>query len=119
MSALQSDQDSSKEGRFLLAIRDYQNDQSSSIRAAAKAYDVSKSTLMVCLCSHTSHADSAPNCQKLTSIKESTLVEWILSMDKCGMPPYAATVQKMANLLLAEHSKSASIPTTIGRNWVQ
>jgi len=35
------------------------------------------------------------------------------------MPPHAATVQKMANLLLAKHSKSASIPTTISRNWVQ
>jgi len=40
-------------------------------------------------------------------------------MDKYGMPPHAATIQKMANLLLAECSKSASIPTTIGRNWVQ
>jgi len=119
MSALQSDQDSSKEGRFLLAIRAYQNGQFSSIRAAAKAYDVSKSTLTARLRGRTSHADSAPNCQKLTSIEESTLVEWILSMDKCGMPPHAAAVQKMANLLLAECSKSASIPTTIGRNWVQ
>jgi len=75
MSALQSDQDSSKEGRFLLAIRAYQNGQFSSIRAAAKAYDMSKSTLTACLCSRTLHADSAPNCQKLTSIEESTLVE--------------------------------------------
>jgi len=75
MSALQSDQDSSKEGRFLLAIRAYQNDQFSNIRAAAKAYNVSKSTLMMCLCSRTLCVDSAPNCQKLTSIEESTLVE--------------------------------------------
>jgi len=49
MSTPQSDQNTFKEGRILLAIRAFQNGQFSSIRAAACAYDIPRSTLTTCL----------------------------------------------------------------------
>jgi len=61
MSISQSDQNTSKEGRILLAIRVFQNGQFSSIRAAACVYNVSRSTLTTCLQGQTAHADSTLN----------------------------------------------------------
>jgi len=61
MSTPQSNQNTSKEGRILLAIRAFQNSQFSSIRAAAHAYNVSRSTLTTHLQGQTAHADSILN----------------------------------------------------------
>jgi len=120
MSTPQSDQNTSKEGRILLAIRAFRNGQFSSIRAAARAYDVPRSTLTTRLQGRTARADSTPNNQKLTPTEESTLVEWILSMDQRGLPLQATTVRQMANLLLAERSKSTSTTlSTVGKCWVR
>jgi len=61
MSTPQSDQNTSKEGRILLAIRAFWNGQFSSMRAAAHTYDVPRSTLTTHLQGQTAHADLIPN----------------------------------------------------------
>jgi len=119
MPPKQADLNAHKEGRILLAIEAIQKGQISSIQAAARAYDVPYSTLIYRLHGRTAQADSTPNNQKLIPTEESTLIEWILSMDQCGLPLQAATVQQMANLLLAEQSKSTSASSTVGKNWMQ
>jgi len=86
MSTPQSDQNTSKEGRILLAIRAFWNGQFSSIRAAAHAYDVPRSTLTTYLQGQTAHTNLTLNNQKLIPTEESILVEWILSMDQHGLP---------------------------------
>lgn len=106
MSTPQSDQNTSKEGRILLAIRAFQNGQFSSIRAAAYTYNVSRSTLIICLQGHPAHTNSTSNNQKLISTKESAFVEQILSINQYNLLLQATTVQQIANLLLAEQLKS-------------
>jgi hypothetical protein len=49
-----------------------------------------------------------------TSIKEESLVQWILSMNRHGMPPCIATVWEMAHLLVTQHEQ----PTTVDQIWV-
>lgn len=53
--------------------------------------------------------------RKLSPTEESTLVQWILSMDEPGKPLRVATVREMANILLANQGV---IPApTVGVNW--
>ena len=61
-----------------------------------------------------SRPQKTANCQKLPDTEESTLLAWILDMDKCGLPLYLPIVHYLAQLLV-----SACLPsTTIGENWV-
>ena len=83
-----------------LALQAYKQGHFSSRRAAADAYDVSESTLRsrdkgVC-----TRRDSVPKNRKLTTIEESTLVQWILSIDQRGLSPRSDFVRQIANLLL-------------------
>jgi hypothetical protein len=51
---------------------------------------------------------------KLTIAEELALVQWILSMDECGMAPTIDYIRTMANLLLAERGGQP-----VGINWVR
>jgi hypothetical protein len=42
----------------------------------------------------------APN-RRLTLAEEESLKQWILSIDRRGMPPRIATVRQIANILVA------------------
>ena len=55
------------------------------IKAAALAFDVSKSTLGRRI-QGTSHTQKRANCQKLSETEESMMKVWILDMDICGLP---------------------------------
>src|SRR5450432_3333418 len=57
-----------------------------------------------------------PNC-KLSIAEETTLVQWILSMDQRGLPPRPDSVRQMANLLLEKRSDSNS-NRQVGKRWV-
>ena len=55
--------------------------------------------------------------RRLTLVQEESLKQWILSMDQRGMPPRIATVRQMANILVAQHTRSTALKP-IGQNWV-
>ena len=95
-----------KEGRLALALQAYQLGQFSSTRACADKYDVAESTLRY---RHPARRDAHPNNRKLTNTEESTLVQWILSMDERGLPPTRPIVRQMATLLLQKRSPQGTI----------
>jgi hypothetical protein len=83
---------SQKEGRIMLVLQAYRQRQCSSLHAAARTYDASYTTLRRRNQGTTSRANSTSPNLKLTTIEESILVNWILSMDTRGMPPTQALV---------------------------
>lgn len=76
-----------QEGRISLVIHPLNTGQSPSVRAAVESFDVPRSTIRDRLRGCTTKRESQSLTRKLTSIEESTLVEWILSMDKRSYPP--------------------------------
>jgi hypothetical protein len=90
------------EDRVSLAVKAYKNGQFESIRAAAAAYDIPRSTLTYRISGRKARVDIQPNCQKLTNLEEASLKKWILDMDERGLPPTHAMVRKMADTLLHE-----------------
>jgi hypothetical protein len=96
------------EGRIALALQAYQLGQLPSLQAAARLYEVSHTTLSQRYQGTPSRANFVSPHLKLTQTEETTLVQWILSMDTRGISPTQALVQEMAELLLAEHVQVAS-----------
>jgi helix-turn-helix, Psq domain len=89
-----------QEGRIALAIGALKQGCFVSVRAAAKAYDVPHSTLQNRVNGHPMQLNHrAPNC-KLSNIEETTLVQWILSIDQRSLSPRPDSIRQMANLLL-------------------
>ena len=76
----------SKEARIQLAVNAFKKGQFKTIKAAALAFDVSKSTLGRRIQGTSSHAPKTANCQKLSETEESMMKVWILDMDICGLP---------------------------------
>jgi hypothetical protein len=97
-------QSTQQEGRIALALAALKQGQLSSIRGAAKSYDIPFTTLYHRIHGQLARRDTRPSNCKLTDTEESTLVQWILSMDERGLSPRADTVRHMANLLLQKRS---------------
>jgi hypothetical protein len=89
-----------QEGRIVLAMDALKQGYFTSMKGAAKSYDVPYTTLRRRICECPARRDARPTNCKLTTIEESTLVQWILSMDQRGLSPRPDFVQQMANLLL-------------------
>jgi hypothetical protein len=70
-----------KEGRIALAVQAFKQGQFSSLRATAKMYDIPELTLRRRVKGVDARRDSTPINRKLDNTEESTLIEWILSMD--------------------------------------
>ncbi|KAM4067673.1 helix-turn-helix, psq domain-containing protein [Hirsutella rhossiliensis] len=87
------DQSIPREERVLLAVKAYQQGQFDSTHKAATAYDIPHSTVS-------------------GRLRETALVQWVLSMDERGMPPTVVYTRRMANLLLSERGQE-----TVGENW--
>ena len=105
-----------KEGRLLLAVQAIKKKEITSIREAARRFNVPESTLRTRLRGTTNRAESRANGHKLTEIEEEVLKQWILSLDLRGAAPTKAHVREMANILLA---KRGSTPIqTVGQKWV-
>jgi len=94
------------EGRIELALQAYRAGKFSSLRAAARAFDIPQTTLARRNQGTPSRADFTSLHRKLTQTKEYTLVQWILSIDTRGIPPTQALVQQMAELLRIERVRS-------------
>src|SRR5450432_3332707 len=106
-----------REGRLALAIEALKQGFFTSVRGAAKAYDVPFSTLQYRVHGHPTRRDTRPTNCKLTTTEELTLVQWILSMDQRGLAPRPEYVRQMADLLLEKRSNSGS-NSQVGQNWV-
>lgn len=107
-----------QEGRILLAISAIKNRENPlTIRKAARLYDVPFTTLQNRLRGTIAQIERRPSGHKLTITEEETLLQWILSRDRRGMPPRPAAVQDMANILLSERSP-AGTQLHVGKNWV-
>ncbi|OOQ84502.1 hypothetical protein PEBR_29779 [Penicillium brasilianum] len=104
-----------QEGKILLALSDLKEGRISSIRAAAKLYEIPYTTLHARADGRVSRVDKRPSGHKLTQTEEDALAEWILSMDSRGAAPRPATVGEMANILLA--TRGSNPPPTVGVNW--
>jgi hypothetical protein len=108
-----------QEGRIALAMDTLKQGHFTSVRGAAKSYDVVHSTLQCRVHGQLVWCDSRPMNRKLSDTEESTLVQWILSMDQRGLSPRPNSVQQMANLLLQKWSNSSQgNSSTVGTLWV-
>ena len=108
----------SKEARIQLAVNAFKKGQFKTIKAAALAFDVSKSTLGRRIQGTSSRAQKTTNCQKLSETEESTLSSWILDMDRRGLPLQLSTVHHLAQYLLSARLNTPSNSITIGGHWV-
>jgi hypothetical protein len=86
----------------------------SSLRTAAKLYEIPLTTLYARTKGRISRVDKRPSGHKLTQFEEDSLTEWIISMDARGAAPRPATIGKMANILLA--ARGTSPPPIVGKN---
>ena len=102
-----------KEGRIELATKALKEGYFTSFRAAARAYDVPESTLRYRIKGKLARRDTRPPNTKLTATEETTLVQWILSMDQRGLAPRPESVRQMADLLLEKRSNSNSNPISL------
>jgi hypothetical protein len=107
---------SEKEGRLLLALQAFENHQMPSLRAAAKAYDVSFETLRRRHHGTPSRAGTPANSLLLTLNEEQLLLQKILYLAAQGNHPQQAVVRDMANIIL--QTKNPANPKTVGKNWV-
>ena len=105
-----------REGRILLAIQAFKNQESASLREIARVFNVPRSTLRDRLSGHTERSATRANSFKLTEIEEESLQKWILSMDARGAAPRPSTIREIANLLLV--ARGSTPPISVGQNWV-
>jgi hypothetical protein len=102
-----------QEGRILLAISNLKNGEISSIREAARVFQVPRSTLCDRYHGIQMKAEKRATGLKLSTNEEESLVRWILDLDKRGLPPRPSLVRHMANHLLSQHTNQQ-----VGENWV-
>ena len=107
-----------KEGRITLAVQAFKDGYFSSKRACVNAYNIPESTLRRRVKGINARCDSVPVNRKLTQTEETTLVEWILSMDQRGLAPTSDTVRQMANILLQNRSQNQANPPVVGKLWI-
>jgi transcriptional regulator with XRE-family HTH domain len=101
-----------QEARIILAIEAIRTSKNLSRRAAARRYNISESTLRDRMNGRTTMADRRPKAQKLTTIEEDVIVEYILHLDARGYPPLMENVAAMANHILQSRNASA-----VGKLW--
>jgi len=85
-----------KEGRLVLALQAYQMDDSLSLSATAKSFDMPRNTLRRRLAGIQPQRGSAAANRLLSPTEEECLLQRILSMDRRGFPPRISTVHEMA-----------------------
>ena len=117
------------EERIQFAIEALRSGQIRSIRKAAAAFDVPKSTLHERVKGGGTRQQAQVGNRKLSLTEEAALIQWIQSMDDRGMSPTIGYIRQMADLLVRERTSSVlldasvtSTPvltTTVGENWVR
>ena len=90
----------SYEARVILAIEAVQNKKKTSIRAAAKIYNVADRTIRRRLAGRPARRDTTPNSRRLTQSEEEAIVRYVLELGARSFPPRLSSVEDMANQLL-------------------
>jgi hypothetical protein len=85
-----------------------------SIRAAADASGIPRSTLQDRMRGSTNSTAAHEFQQRLTQLQEEFLVDWILEEDRRFCPPTHPRLREMANRILRMNGD----PTPVGRHWV-
>ena len=111
------DEKTHQEGQIALAMQAIQKNQISSIRKAAKFYNVPLSTLSTRLRGTQSKRGSKAINRLLLPAEEESLIKWILLMEKRGFPPFLINVKRMAQTLL-ERRDNTKKSRSIGKLWV-
>ena len=96
------------------AVRDYRAGIFTSLRKAAEAYEVPRSTLQDRMNGRQPNAIAHSNQQRLTPEQEGFLVDWILEEDSRAQPPSHPRVREMATRIL--HMNGDHKP--LGQRWV-
>ncbi|KAJ6255782.1 hypothetical protein Dda_6081 [Drechslerella dactyloides] len=106
---------STTESRINIAIQALEKDTALSIRAAAKLYNVPRSTLTHQCKGRTSRADSTPKSRNLTNLEEDIIVQYILELCARSFHPRLNNVEDMANQLLSTRSDDST--RRVGKKW--
>uniref|UniRef100_A0A093VAB5 HTH CENPB-type domain-containing protein n=1 Tax=Talaromyces marneffei PM1 TaxID=1077442 RepID=A0A093VAB5_TALMA len=107
----------SYEGRISLSIDAVKNKKTKTIRQTARLFDVSEATLRNRLKGGITSKEAGIDRRKLTPTEEIALRNWILSLERRGLPPRREMAREMANVLLAERDKTKP-PKKVGINWI-
>jgi hypothetical protein len=91
----------SKEARLKIAIKDLYRSEFQSVLAAAKAYNLPRTSLVSRMSRVTSRADSRNAAHKLEEAEEEVLVWRVLNLDSRGFSPRIADIEEMANTFRA------------------
>jgi hypothetical protein len=94
----------SREHTIDCAVRDLRDGVFSSLRAAAVAYGIPRSTLQHRVRGRKPRATAHTNQQRLTPEQEAILVGWILMEDARAHPPTHPRVREMATRILVMNS---------------
>ena len=103
-----------EEGRLNLALQAYTSGQFKSLRRAAAAFNVKHQRLSDRLHGITSRSQTRPNCQKLTTTEEQTIIRYILNLDSRGFAPRLCEVADMADKLLGVRGGEP-----VGKHWAE
>jgi hypothetical protein len=103
-----------QEGRILLAIQAIHKQEFTTLRGAARYFNVPESTLRMRLNGVQNRTFSGANNLKLTEIEEESLQKWIISIDSRAAAPRPSTIREMADLLLAARGSTPVI--SVGQN---
>ena len=87
----------SKEAQIILAFEALQNNKDLSVLAAAKIYNVDRSTLRHRRASRPTRRDITPNSKKLTESEEEAIIQYVLELDARSFLPRLYNVEDIAN----------------------
>ncbi|KAJ5337526.1 zinc finger protein [Penicillium brevicompactum] len=104
-----------QEGRILLAIKALKNGRFISVAAAARSFEVPRSTLQDRMKGITSWSDTRAIGHKFTQLEEESIQDWLISMDHRGAALTIAMLRDMANLLLKNRGEHTL--QTVSKNW--
>ena len=102
-----------QEGRILLALSGLKNGKFGNISAAARIYEVPRTTLIDRHHGIQMKAEKRAAGLKLSANEEESLIKWILDLAKRGLPPRPSLVRHMANHLLSQHGNQQ-----VSERWV-
>jgi hypothetical protein len=102
----------SSEADIQLTISSLNKHQIKTVRAAAQAFNVPRTTLRDRRAGKPARRDCQPNSRKLTQLEEEVIVSYILDLDQRGFAPTYAAVRDMADKLLAARGAGQ-----VGQKW--